>query len=317
MMDKKIKKDLSGQRFGRWIVLGQCIPHGKRERKWLCRCECGTERYVLERSLLYGGSKSCGCLTRERSREAVAHDLSGKTFGEFTVLEIAENSERKGNVYWRCRCSCGKEIEVAATLLVTGRKTSCGCKTEHHYASADISEKKFNRLTALYPTKNRDRHGSVIWHCRCDCGNEVDVSYNSLVYCNIKSCGCQKKENDKILYQNFARVDGTSLDSFRNNKIPVSNTTGARGVYFIRNKYVAKIVFQKKQYYLGSFASFEEAAEARKAAEDVICGDAVAFYDRWKAKAQSDPQWAKENPIRFQVIRTEQGLQIKMYPNLV
>ncbi len=41
--------------------------------------------------------------------------------------------------------------------------------------------------------------GGMIWHCRCDCGNEVDVSYNSLMYANQKSCGCQRKEHDQIL----------------------------------------------------------------------------------------------------------------------
>lgn len=40
----------------------------------------------------------------------------------------------------------------------------------------DITNQKFYRLTALYPTDKRDRDRSVIWHCRCECGNEVDVS---------------------------------------------------------------------------------------------------------------------------------------------
>lgn len=40
----------------------------------------------------------------------------------------------------------------------------------------DISNQKFYRLTALYPTEKRDKDRSVIWHCKCECGNEVDVS---------------------------------------------------------------------------------------------------------------------------------------------
>lgn len=308
------KKDLSGKKFGRWTVLDQCVPHGRYDRKWLCRCECGTERFVMERSLIYGNSQSCGCLTRERAKAAVTHDLTGKTFGEFTVLGRDGMGSRNGNVYWLCRCSCGKEVSVAGTLLVCGRKTSCGCKTEYHYASKDIRGQRFHRLVAQYPTEKRAEKGFVVWHCLCDCGNEIDVSYNSLVYCNMKSCGCQKKENDRKLYQNLARVDGTSLDTFRNNKIPANNTTGVRGVYLIRGKYTAKIVFQKKAYYLGTYDRIEEAAAARKAAEDIICGEAVVFYDKWKAKAIADPAWAEENPIKFNVFKTQQGLQIQMLP---
>lgn len=45
-----------GMKMGRWTVLCSLVESTPSKRKWLCRCDCGTERYVLERSLLYGGS---------------------------------------------------------------------------------------------------------------------------------------------------------------------------------------------------------------------------------------------------------------------
>ena len=36
----------------------------------------------------------------------------------------------------------------------------------------------------------------MIWHGRCDCGKEIDVDYNSLVYTSMKSCDGQKKEKN-------------------------------------------------------------------------------------------------------------------------
>ena len=54
----------------------------------------------------------------------------------------------------------------------------------------------------------------------------------------------------------------------KSDKLPKNNTTGVRGVYRIWGKYVAKIVFQKKQYHLGSYDSLEEAALARREAEE-------------------------------------------------
>lgn len=64
-------KDLKNQRFGQLTVIGDYITirntRNRQERKWLCLCDCGTEKYILERSLLYGGTKSCGCLTRINS----------------------------------------------------------------------------------------------------------------------------------------------------------------------------------------------------------------------------------------------------------
>lgn len=61
----------------------------------------------------------------------------------------------------------------------------------------------------------------------------------------MKSCGCQKKEHDKSLQSFLTHVAGTSVDALKSKKVPTDNTTGYKGVYLIRGKYVAKIVFQK------------------------------------------------------------------------
>lgn len=49
-----------GQRFGRWEVIGAALPRNGNDY-CLCRCDCGTEREVMERLLLRGASRSCGC----------------------------------------------------------------------------------------------------------------------------------------------------------------------------------------------------------------------------------------------------------------
>ena len=36
-----------GQRFGRWTLLDKVVTTAQGEKKHLCRCDCGTERYVL------------------------------------------------------------------------------------------------------------------------------------------------------------------------------------------------------------------------------------------------------------------------------
>lgn len=41
-----------------------------------------------------------------------------------------------------------------------------------------------------------------MWHCKCDCGNEKDISYNSLMYDKTQSCGCISKEKIKIIGKN-------------------------------------------------------------------------------------------------------------------
>lgn len=303
-------------RYGHWTVLEGSERTARGERKLRCRCDCGTERFVLERALKSGGSQSCGCLRKKKTAQAVAYDLTGKVFGDLQALRKADDQTRRGGIWWLCRCSCGGTYEAPATLLVTGKRTHCGGEAHRkNYAFADITGQRFGRLMALRPLKDRDSKGSVVWHCRCDCGNEADISYNCLMYSEIKSCGCLKKEHDQNLGKFLTHVDGTSIDMLKSRKVPSNNTTGVKGVYLIRGKYVAKIVFQKKQYFLGAFDDLQEAAEARKEAEDQINDSVLPHFEKWNARAARDPQWAKENPVRFEADRDQQGrLRIRCYP---
>lgn len=171
-------------------------------------------------------------------------------------------------------------------------------------------------LTALHPTGQCDSKGSLIWHCRCDCGNEVDVSYNSLMYTNQKSCGCLKREHEQKLNTYLTHVAGTSVDILKSKKVPTDNTTGYKGVYWIRGKYVAKIVFQKKAYYLGTYDDIEEAAEARKEAEEVLFDGVAEYYAKWKTRANQDPQWAKENPVQIIVTQHDGKLAVTLLPKI-
>jgi hypothetical protein len=53
-------------------------------------------------------------------------DLTGKTFGLLTVIELAGRS-RSREALWRCRCSCcGRETIVPGSALRSGHTRSCG-----------------------------------------------------------------------------------------------------------------------------------------------------------------------------------------------
>ena len=74
------------------------------------------------------------------------------------------------------------------------------------------------------------------------------------------------------------------MDALKSKKVPTDNTTGYKGVYLIRGKYVAKIVFQKKQYFLGTYENIEDAAEARREAEEVLFDGSAKHYRKQKDK---------------------------------
>jgi hypothetical protein len=73
--------DLTGQRFGRWTVLGNPERHHYGTEvylRWPSRCDCGTQRSVWGNALRTGRSTSCGCLHREKTTARVTtHGMSG------------------------------------------------------------------------------------------------------------------------------------------------------------------------------------------------------------------------------------------------
>ncbi len=107
------------------------------------------------------------------------------------------------------------------------------------------------------------------------------------------------------------------MNLLKSTKLPKNNTTGVKGVYFIRGKYVAKIVFQKKQYILGTFDNLEDATEARREGEEIFRDTVVEHYEKWKAKADADSSWAAENPMRIFVDRDESHrIRVEFLPKL-
>lgn len=61
--------DVTGQRFGRLVVLQESNPYrspsGIKKRRFLCRCDCGTEKTIRLSHLRSGDASSCGCLQKE------------------------------------------------------------------------------------------------------------------------------------------------------------------------------------------------------------------------------------------------------------
>ena len=67
------EKDLTGQRFGRLVVIGKAgryvSPHGKTATIWLCQCDCGNTKEVITSELTTGHAKSCGCYQTEAMKD--------------------------------------------------------------------------------------------------------------------------------------------------------------------------------------------------------------------------------------------------------
>ena len=105
MTKNKYPKDLTGKVFGRLLVLGECKGTGY-IYKWLCRCECGTEKAVLRNSLVQGKTKSCGCLRKD------LHTTHGKSLHPLYSTWEGMNSRCNNPKDWAYRYYGGRGITV-------------------------------------------------------------------------------------------------------------------------------------------------------------------------------------------------------------
>lgn len=64
--------DMTGNRYGRLVVLGQDGHTNTGQAKWLCQCDCGKQTTVRGQQLRNGGTQSCGCLASEKKAERIA-----------------------------------------------------------------------------------------------------------------------------------------------------------------------------------------------------------------------------------------------------
>lgn len=67
-------------------------------------------------------------------------DITGKTFGKWTVLYKTNKRNSGGVVYWHCRCECGNEKDVLGTSLRSGRSLSCGLHSNISKGNVKIAD---------------------------------------------------------------------------------------------------------------------------------------------------------------------------------
>lgn len=80
----KVRKDLTGETFGRLLVICQADdyvnPKGVHFACWECLCNCGNPNHIIVSAahLKNGHTQSCGCLNAEANIHGNTYDLSGE-----------------------------------------------------------------------------------------------------------------------------------------------------------------------------------------------------------------------------------------------
>lgn len=207
---------------------------------------------------------------------------TGEIRGSLKVLSVRQYKPRKYEV--KC-LRCGK-VFIAYPQAITQHSEGCfECREKDLKESIIDTYSKYNgkifgklKVISFDGVRNKLRMARCLClNCRC----ETSVPYTKLIKGIVKTCfSCAKKNLDKGRAEILdLSKGGSSLLSITSDTIKKNNTSGYTGVSKLKSgKYRAYINFQRKQFYLGSFDTKEDAAAAYRNAKDKIKIDFIDWY---------------------------------------
>lgn len=226
-------------------------------------------------------------------------DLTGQTFGYLTAIEPVGKNDRR-NIIWRCKCKCGNEVDVVATLLITMNTTSCGCLKgeKFKYTNRYVDGTQLTQVLKddVFSSRSASGYTGVYYH---NGKWAARIVYKGKLY----SLGSYSKVEDaakararaKDIIMDDAQVLYEETDHLfsimparppKPTKIPTpiiksddkpkmrarrtDNTSGHTGVILSDGKWMANIAYKGTRYVLGYHENIEEAIAIRKLAERLV-----------------------------------------------
>lgn len=241
--------DLTGQRFGRLVVVNRIENNKYGQTRWHCKCDCCNECDVDGHSLRNGMTKSCGCLHSERVSESNSKNFS-KT-NEFTCF----------NDSIIVKTSTGIEflIDKDDEWVL---KNFCWHIDGNGYVCTTCVNKQFSEKVSylLHRLLTNCPDDKVVDHIN---GNKLD----------------NRKSNLRIV---------TQSQNCMNKQVRSNNTSGITGVSYCKrsNNWRSRICVNRKSIVLGYFNNFDDAVSARKAAEEKYFGE--YSYDNSRNKTTAE-----------------------------
>lgn len=139
----------------------------------------------------------------------------GDPVGDYGVTYLYDLSDYikpdgKPDRVCRFRCSCGKHFTALLRSVRHNATKSCGHRAEEFIANLnvkDITNQKFGKLTAKYPTGEVNKSGQRYWYCDCDCGGHKVVVASELLAGRCNSCGCISSLGEEKITQILNELD--------------------------------------------------------------------------------------------------------------
>lgn len=162
-------KDLSGQRFGRLVVLRRCGKTTWGAALWECSCDCGTTPHKVRAGhLLSGAVKSCGCLNPFPG--VGSKRWAGYPRGYGPLLANYKGNAQRRNIEWTL-------TPEQAFALFRGVCCYCGCQASR---TTKLIKTPYNGIDRRNSSLGYNKENCV--SCCWDCNNfKGGMSYQDFV----------------------------------------------------------------------------------------------------------------------------------------
>lgn len=199
----KCFKDYTGTVYNglKFISVAEQVSH---TYKWTIQCRCGKcfKQYAYQ--IFNNKTISCGCT--KKPKQPKIKDYTNLKYHKLQVIDIAY-FDFNSISHWLCLCKCGKYC-IKSQKQLSKKRSSCGCtkSTFKNWAGTNL-----NRWTVLNKYKiHKYKYGSqtILWKCRCICGQERWISKETIRVGKNQGCGCHKpsKEEQKQIYKEKAKA---------------------------------------------------------------------------------------------------------------
>lgn len=167
---------------------------------WVCKCDCGKEKWIETRHLTKGYTKSCGCICTDTIQNA-RKKFQKENMVEGTSLKgISRNLNKNNKTGSKGVCYSPVVKKYVAYLTFKGKKITKRFNTENEAIKyrKELEGKYFKPILEKYKKKRQ-----IVIKCLI-CGKLVESKSNRKLYCN--DCANKvKRQKDILLMQKIQK----------------------------------------------------------------------------------------------------------------